>query len=97
MKDIEFGLSIAVFKTIFSNIIDFPHCRLDLTICMDDFQFLNTPLITSDCQGNGLKLLLNLRKSPIYSKIFATVQLKLTERSLTAQAASFLDEFTGGI
>ena len=46
---------------------------------------------------NGLKLLLNLRKSPIYSKIFATVQMKLTERSLTAQAASFLDDFTGGI
>lgn len=46
---------------------------------------------------NGLKLLLNLRKSPIYSRIFATVQLKLTERSLTAQAASYLDEFTGGI
>lgn len=46
---------------------------------------------------NGLKLLLNLRKSPIYSKIFATVQMKLTERSLTAQAASYLDEFTGGI
>ena len=46
---------------------------------------------------NGLKLLLNLRKSPIYSKIFATVQLRLTERSLTAQASTFLDEFTGGI
>lgn len=46
---------------------------------------------------NGLKLLLNLKKSPIYSKIFATVQMKLTERSLTAQAASYLDEFTGGI
>ena len=46
---------------------------------------------------NGLQLLLNLRKSPIYSKIFATVQMKLTERSLTAQAASYLDEFTGGI
>ena len=46
---------------------------------------------------NGLKLLLNLRKSPIYSKIFATVQFRLTERSLTAQASTFLDEFTGGI
>lgn len=46
---------------------------------------------------NGLKLLLNLRKSPIYAKAFATVQLKMTERSLTAQAAAFLDEFTGGI
>lgn len=46
---------------------------------------------------NGLKLLLNLRKSPIYSKIFATVQLKLTERSLTAQASTYLDELMGGI
>lgn len=46
---------------------------------------------------NGLKLLLHLRKSPLYSKIFATVQLKLTERSFTAQAASYLDELTGGI
>lgn len=42
---------------------------------------------------NGLRLLLNLRRSPIYSKIFATVKLKTTERSLTAQAAAFLDDF----
>lgn len=41
---------------------------------------------------NGLRLLLNLRRSPIYSKIFATVKLKTTERSLTAQAAQYLDE-----
>lgn len=46
---------------------------------------------------NGLKLLLNLRKSPVYSKIFATVKLITTERSLTAQASSFLDDLTGGI
>lgn len=46
---------------------------------------------------NGLKLLLNLKDSPIYSKIFATVHLKTIERSLTAQASNFLDELTGGI
>lgn len=40
---------------------------------------------------NGLKLLLNLRKSPIYSKMFATVKLVTTERSITAQAAQYLD------
>jgi len=46
---------------------------------------------------NGLRLLLNLRKSPIYSKIFATVKLTTIERSLTAQSSAFLDEITGGI
>lgn len=46
---------------------------------------------------NGLKLLLNLKDSPVYSKIFATVHLKTIERSLTAQASNFLDELTGGI
>ena len=42
---------------------------------------------------NGLKLLLNLRKSPKYSKIFSTVKLRTTERSQTASAAEFLDNF----
>lgn len=46
---------------------------------------------------SGLKLLLNLRKSPIYSKIFSTVKLITTERSKTAQAAQFLDEFPDNI
>lgn len=41
---------------------------------------------------NGLKLLLNLRNSPIYSKIFATVKLKNIERSLTARASDYLDK-----
>ena len=41
---------------------------------------------------NGLKLLLSLRKSPVYSKMFSTVKLNTTERSVTAQAAQFLDE-----
>lgn len=43
---------------------------------------------------NGLKLLLSLRKSPIYSKLFATVKLKMTERSLTAQCAEYLDNIS---
>lgn len=41
---------------------------------------------------NGLKLLLNLRKSPVYSQRFATVKLNTTERSITAQAAQYLDD-----
>lgn len=41
---------------------------------------------------NGLKLLLNLRYSPQFSKIFSTVKLLKTERSETAEAAAFLDE-----
>lgn len=45
---------------------------------------------------NGLKLLLNLRKSPIYSKMFATVKLVTTERSITAQAAGYLDTIDEG-
>lgn len=46
---------------------------------------------------NGLKLLLQLRKSPIYSKIFATVKMNTIERSLTAQASAYLDSLNGGI
>lgn len=40
---------------------------------------------------NGLKLLLNLSKSSIYSKIFGAVRLTTIERSLTANAAEYLD------
>lgn len=46
---------------------------------------------------NGLKLLLNLRNSPEYSKLFATVKLRIIERSQTAQASSYLDSITGNI
>lgn len=46
---------------------------------------------------SGLRLLTKLRKSPIYSKLFAAVTLTLTERSKTAQASGFLDDLTGGI
>ena len=42
---------------------------------------------------NGLKLLMSLRKSSIFSKIFATVNLTSIERSLTAQAADYLDMY----
>lgn len=40
---------------------------------------------------NGLKLLLNLHKSPDFSKIFGTIQLKRIERSFVAAAADYLD------
>lgn len=43
---------------------------------------------------NGLKLLLGLRKSPTYSKMFATIKLTMTERSKTAQCAEFLDDLS---
>ncbi len=41
---------------------------------------------------SGIKLLLNLSKSPVFSKIFGTIRLKEIERSLTAQAAAFLEQ-----
>lgn len=40
---------------------------------------------------NGLRLLLNLRKSEEYSKLFATVKLIETVRSKTARCADYLD------
>lgn len=59
-----------------------------------DFKQADSPIFRNK---NGLKLLLNLRKSPIYSSIFATVKLITTERSLTAQASAYLDDLSGGI
>lgn len=44
---------------------------------------------------NGLKLLLRLKDSPEFSKIFCTVKLIKTERSQTARAAEFLDNIQG--
>ena len=41
---------------------------------------------------NGIQLLLKLSESPIYSKIFSTVKLLKTERSLAASAADYLEE-----
>lgn len=42
---------------------------------------------------NGLKLLLHLSESKEYSKIFGTVKLSSIERSTTAQASAYLDNF----
>lgn len=42
---------------------------------------------------NGLNLLFKLKESPIYSKLFSAIQLYRTERSLTACAADFLDNY----
>lgn len=41
---------------------------------------------------NGLKLLIHLKDSPIYSKMFGTVRMKSIERSVTAQASEYLDK-----
>lgn len=46
---------------------------------------------------NGLKLLMNLKNSPIFSNIFAAVKLIKTERSFTAQASDYLDNCLGNI
>ena len=59
-----------------------------------DYKQTDSPIFKNK---NGLKLLLELRKSPVFSKIFASVKLKTIERSLTAQASSYLDDLTGGI
>ena len=40
---------------------------------------------------------MNLRKSPIFSKIFAAVNLVTTERRFTAQASDYLDNCLGNI
>jgi len=40
---------------------------------------------------------LNLSNSEKFAKIFGTVRLEKIERSLTAQAADYLDEITGGV
>lgn len=78
------------------------HVKLLIARCGDGSRiFFDGDLKQADSaifrNKNGLKLLLNLRKSPIYSKLFATVKLQTTERSLTAQASSYLDDLTGGI
>jgi len=78
------------------------HIKLLIARCGDGTRiFFDGDIKQSDSQlfrnKNGLKLLLNLRKSPIYSKMFATVKLVKTERSKTAQAAQFLDSIISGI
>jgi PhoH-like ATPase len=78
------------------------HIKLLIARCGDGTRiFFDGDIKQSDSQlfrnKNGLKLLLNLRKSPIYSKMFATVKLITTERSKTAQAAQYLDDIISGI
>lgn len=65
-------------------------CGEGTRICFDgDIKQADSQLFRNK---NGLKLLLNLRKSPVYAKRFATVKLQTTERSETARAADFLDD-----
>ena len=78
------------------------HIKLLIARCGDGTRiFFDGDIKQSDSQlfrnKNGLKLLLNLRKSPIYSKMFATVKLITTERSRTAQASQYLDNIISGI
>ena len=78
------------------------HIKLLIARCGDGTRiFFDGDIKQSDSQlfrnKNGLKLLLNLRKSPIYSKMFATVKLITTERSRTSQASQYLDNIISGI
>lgn len=73
------------------------HLKLLIARCGDGTRiFFDGDIKQADSQlfrnKNGLKLLLNLRKSPVYSQRFATVKLNTTERSITAQAAQYLDD-----
>lgn len=72
------------------------HLKLLISRCGDGTRiFFDGDIKQADSQlfrnKNGLKLLMSLRKSPIYSKIFAAVALVSIERSITAQAADYLD------
>lgn len=72
------------------------HIKLLISRCGENSRiFFDGDIKQADSQlfrnKSGLKLLLNLRKSPIYSKLFSTVKLVTTERSMTAQAATYLD------
>lgn len=77
------------------------HIKLLLARCGKNTRiFFDGDIKQADSQlfkdKNGLKLLLNLRNSPIYNKMFATVKLITTERSVTAQAAQYLDTISEG-
>ena len=64
-------------------------CGEGTRICFDgDIKQADSQLFRNK---NGLKLLLNLRKSPTYAKRFSTIKLKTTERSETARAVEYLD------
>lgn len=73
------------------------HLKLLIARCGENSRiFFDGDIKQADSQlfrnKNGLKLLLNLRKSPIYCYKFATVNLLKTERSATAEACEFLDK-----
>lgn len=65
-------------------------CGKDTKICFDgDFRQADSHIFRSK---SGLKLLLQLKESEEFAPIFSSVNLLHTERSLTAQAATYLDE-----
>lgn len=77
------------------------HLKLLIARCGENSRiFFDGDIKQADSQlfrnKNGLKLLLNLRKSPIYCYKFATVNLLKTERSATAEAAQYLDSIMFG-
>ena len=77
------------------------HLKLLIARCGENSRiFFDGDIKQADSQlfrnKNGLKLLLNLRKSPIYCYKFATVNLLKTERSATAEAAQYLDNIMSG-
>lgn len=77
------------------------HLKLLIARCGENSRiFFDGDIKQADSQlfrnKNGLKLLLNLRKSPIYCYKFATVNLLKTERSATAEAAQYLDDLMLG-
>lgn len=73
------------------------HIKLLIARCGDDTRiFFDGDIKQVDSSvfknKNGLKILSKLKDSPIFCKIFGTVQLVNIERSLTAQASAYLDE-----
>lgn len=74
------------------------HIKLLIARCGDNTRiFFDGDIKQTDSsifkEKNGLRLLSNLSKSPIFSKLFGTVRLVDIERSLTAQASDFLDMY----
>lgn len=75
------------------------HIKLLIARCGDGTRiFFDGDIKQVDSQlfknKNGLKLLLKLSESKIFSKIFSAVILKKVERSQVAQAADYLDEIS---
>lgn len=65
-------------------------CGENTKICFDgDFRQADSHIFRTK---SGLKLLLKLKESKKFAPIFSSVNLVHTERSLTAQAATYLDE-----